>query len=264
MGTAARVGASLNTPGGIAELSKLGRSLILDMDDTVISNRIHFDEAMEALVEIYRRLGGGRLQTDEIRALHARTSAELFPSLGPTPERWFTTGQRTAAEAAGRSLTPVEAAEVRRAAEIAMHDGELLPGVEDALTACRAANLSMVLKTRGEEAKQNQKVREHGLRRFFGKSIWIVGSKDARSFRTAVERYALVRPVSIGDSVASDIVPAREAGLDAIFLESQHQVPDHEVGADHSLPSGALSAPSLPEALRLLLDQRARDAERLR
>lgn len=253
---AARIGAALNTPAGIAQLRNLEYSLIVDMDDTLISNQAHFDDATDALLGIFYRLDDAGRPKAVLRALHDEIEATLLPSLGYTPERWFASARRTAELVAGRELTGVEQAEVRRAAGIAMHDGEILPGTEDALTACREAGVKMILKTKGQREKQQQKLAAHRFDRFFGEQIWVVERKDVDSFRMAVEHYGLRNPVSLGDSLRSDIAPARAAGIDAIHLQSGGIVPDFERNGGE-MPEGAMSAPSFPEGVQLLLDLQA-------
>lgn len=251
---AAAAGRRLNTIAGIEQLARLGRGLVVDMDDTLISNQAHFDQATDALTGVFYRLDHADRSPQVLRDLHAEVDSSLVSMLGYTPERWFTAAEKTAEIIAGRDLTALEREEVRKAAEIAMDVGEILPGVEDALSACHKAGVRMLLKTKGCRDKQAEKLVAHRFNRFFGERIWIVDRKDPESFKQAVAHFGLQRPVSIGDSARSDIAPARKAGMDAILVNSGGQVPRHEKA---ELERGVMRAPSFPEAVQLLVDLEA-------
>src|SRR5690606_31229883 len=117
---AAAAGRRLNTIAGIEQLARLGRGLVVDMDDTLISNQAHFDQATDALTGVFYRLDHADRSPQVLRDLHAEVDSSLVSMLGYTPERWFTAAEKTAEIIAGRDLTALEREEVRKAAEIAM------------------------------------------------------------------------------------------------------------------------------------------------
>ena len=73
--------------------------------------------------------------------------------------------------------------------------------------------------TKGNITEQLSKVERSGLKEFFT-AIEVFAEKDATAYRTVVEKYGLVRELTwmIGNSPKSDINPALEAGLHAVFV----------------------------------------------
>jgi putative hydrolase of the HAD superfamily len=73
--------------------------------------------------------------------------------------------------------------------------------------------------TKGNITEQLGKVERSGLKNYFT-AIEVVAEKDAGAYRAVVEKYGLVRDLTwmIGNSPRSDINPALEAGLHAVFV----------------------------------------------
>ena len=189
------------------------------MDDTLISNQILFEDSKEVLHPLYAELDQQGRSLAEIAELHVTVDSDNIASMGYTPERWHFSAQQVAAIVAGRSLTFDESARVREAAEIALGTGEILDGVEQTLDALAGAGVEMVLKTKGCEVKQAEKLAEHRFDRFFGERIVVVERKDEGSFAEITTRFGLRAPVSIGDSERSDVAPALANGFEAILID---------------------------------------------
>jgi putative hydrolase of the HAD superfamily len=79
------------------------------------------------------------------------------------------------------------------------------------------------LFTKGHPEEQKLKVDRSGLAEFFGHTA-IVKEKDAPAYATLVaeRRMDPGRTWMIGNSPKSDINPAIEAGLNAVFVPHQH------------------------------------------
>ena len=77
----------------------------------------------------------------------------------------------------------------------------------------------LILFTKGEPAEQAAKVERSGLQIHFD-AIEIVAEKDAATYRTLVNRHHVVKSHGwmVGNSPRSDINPALEAGLNAVFI----------------------------------------------
>jgi putative hydrolase of the HAD superfamily len=95
---------------------------------------------------------------------------------------------------------------------------DLLPDVPETLAdLARRHRLFMV--TKGNITEQLGKVERSGLKDYFT-AIEVVAEKDPSAYRTVVEKYGLMRDITwmIGNSPKSDINPALETGLHAVFV----------------------------------------------
>ena len=73
--------------------------------------------------------------------------------------------------------------------------------------------------TKGAVAEQTGKVERSGLKEYFA-AVEIVSEKDASTYRSVVSKYSLLSDDTwmIGNSPKSDINPALEAGLRAVYV----------------------------------------------
>lgn len=168
----------------------------------------------------------GQLQVD--------LSNSLVPSLGFTPLRWRVASLEAGRQIAKRDLTKAEEKEVLKAAEVAMGIGEFYPGVLETLKSLKEAEVPMGLLTKGERAKQQEKIDGLNLRRFFDK-ITICECKDAALLQKISKEWDFEDPTVIGDSEASDILPAETCGMRAILIDRglfRWSVERHEEAVD--------------------------------
>ena len=101
---------------------------------------------------------------------------------------------------------------------IAGHPMEILPEVPEAL-ADLAQRHHLFLVTKGNITEQSGKVERSGLKGYFT-AVEVVAEKDAATYNGVVEKYGLLKESTwmIGNSPKSDINPALEAGLHAVFV----------------------------------------------
>jgi len=97
---------------------------------------------------------------------------------------------------------------------------ELMPGVAETLTHLGAEHHLLML-TKGELDIQKRKVERSGLAHHFA-SVHIVPEKDSSVYRELVGTHALDPEATwmIGNSPKSDILPALDAGLRAVYIPS--------------------------------------------
>jgi putative hydrolase of the HAD superfamily len=95
---------------------------------------------------------------------------------------------------------------------------EILPEVPETL-ADLALRHHLFLVTKGNITEQSGKVERSGLKEHFA-AVEVVAEKDAATYNAVVEKYGLLRESTwmIGNSPKSDINPALEAGLHAVFV----------------------------------------------
>lgn len=230
-------------------LQELKRGIILDMDDTLNVNNDLFMRSRAVLVQIYQRLaGGGDIAQMALR--QQEISNNLVPAYGFTPKRWFVASEECGEEFAGRPLTDEEKKEISEAAEIALGIGELHSGVSETLALLHEYDVPVVLLTKGEQPKQQEKIVGHKLDQLLRGRCEIVERKNAAVILEVAERYGLQSPVMIGDSESSDVIPALQAGFSAIHIDRGNLAWKLEQTGDSVAPK----AGSFPEAVKLLLD----------
>lgn len=102
--------------------------------------------------------------------------------------------------------------------ELLAHPVELLDGVIETLDALSAGH-QLVLITKGDLFHQESKVAESGLADLFD-AVHIVSEKTSATYREVLDRFDVAAPefVMVGNSLASDVLPAVEAGCRGIHV----------------------------------------------
>jgi putative hydrolase of the HAD superfamily len=190
--------------------------LILDADDTLWENNIYFEDAFDEFTEF---LAHSRLQPHEVRAaldeielanarIHGYGSKNFGRNLRECFERLSERGVRD-----GDLDTVMSFAE--RILECPM---QVLSGVEETL-AYLAPRHELTLFTKGHPDEQKLKLDRSELGGYFAHTA-IVKEKDSAAYRKLVEERGFDprRSWMIGNSPKSDINPALECGLNAVFV----------------------------------------------
>jgi len=102
--------------------------------------------------------------------------------------------------------------------EMLAHPIELLPGVEDTIAAL-TGHYRLVLITKGDLLDQERKLAQSGLGERFD-AVEIVSDKTARAYAGIFARHGdgAASAVMVGNSMASDVIPAIEAGGWGVFV----------------------------------------------
>jgi len=190
--------------------------LIIDADDTLWENNVYFEQAFDRFVEF---LAHSTMSAQQVRdvlddiervnaKIHGYGSANFGRNLRECCERL-----------SERALSPADLQTVLRFAEqILEQPMELIEGVPETL-AYLAGRHELTLFTKGHPEEQKLKVDRSGLAVYFG-ATHIVREKDAAAYRRLVAERAMepARSWTIGNSTKSDVNPALEAGLNAVFV----------------------------------------------
>lgn len=192
---------------------------MIDGDDTLWENNIYFEAALERFIDFldHSRLSRGQVreavaQVEKLNiARHGYGSNAFARNL---EEAYAALRERDVREDDSRALLAF-------AGEITDHDLEILPGVESTLADLSLRN-ELTLFTKGDLAEQQLKVDRSGLARFF-KQVVISPEKDVNAYLDLVARHGLdaERTWMVGNSPRSDINPAIQAGLGAVFVPHQ-------------------------------------------
>jgi putative hydrolase of the HAD superfamily len=194
--------------------------LIIDADDTLWENNIYFERAFDDFVAYldHSSLSAREIRDvlDAIEAVNAKThgygSLNFARNLRQTYERLC---EREIGETDLRAVMGL----AERILECPI---EIIEGVEETLTHL-AARHDLTLFTKGHPEEQKLKVDRSGLGRFFAHTA-IVKEKDRAAYCSLVVERAMdpSRTWMIGNSPRSDVNPALEAGLGAVFIPHAH------------------------------------------
>jgi putative hydrolase of the HAD superfamily len=194
--------------------------LIIDADDTLWENNIYFERAFEQFCDF---LAHSSMLPAEVRAVldeietvnskvHGYGTANFARNLTECYHRLV---ERDAgAEDLPRIMSFTE--------QILHHPIELIPGVEETLEYVSLRH-DLTLFTKGNPEEQKLKLDRSGLAIYFGHTA-IVKEKDATSYAALIHERRLDTATTwmIGNSPKSDINPALEAGLNAVFVPHEH------------------------------------------
>jgi putative hydrolase of the HAD superfamily len=194
--------------------------LIIDADDTLWENNIYFERAFEDFVQFlaHSSLTPGQVRDvlDEIEMasakIHGYGSVNFGKNLGQTYRHLV---EREVSEA--DVLTVMGFAE-----QILRCPMEVIEGVPETLEYL-ASHHDLTLFTKGHPDEQRLKIDRSGLGAWFGHAA-IVKEKDTAAYRCLVSERGMEpeRTWMIGNSPKSDVNPALEAGLNAVFVPHAH------------------------------------------
>lgn len=196
------------------------RFLLIDADDTLWENNIYFERAFEEFCDFldHSTLTNGQVRAalDEIELvnnrIHGYGSANFARNL---VECYHRLAERQIAEADIERILAL-------AEQIARQPIELLDGVVETLDYLHGRH-NLTLFTKGHPEEQRLKLDRSGLEPCFHHTA-IVKEKDVASYRRLVETFSIPPEECwmIGNSPKSDILPALEAGLWAVFVPHAH------------------------------------------
>jgi putative hydrolase of the HAD superfamily len=193
-----------------------GQNLLIDADDTLWENNIYFERAIANFITF---LDHKTHTPDEVRQVLYDVERGVI--------RQYGYGMHSFANALVAcferlSVDPVTAQlhdQIKTIAyKIAEHPMQLMPEVPETLTFL-AQRHRLFMVTKGNISEQTGKLERSELKQYFT-SVEVLTEKNTAAYRDLVEKYALVREDTwmIGNSPSSDINPAIEAGLHAVFV----------------------------------------------
>jgi putative hydrolase of the HAD superfamily len=193
-----------------------GHTLLMDADDTLWENNVFFERTIDQFAELLEPLGFAREYTrrilNETEHRNIRQYGYGVRSFGRSLEETY---MKLAGNFARREMLVLIGTLVE---ELEKVPPRILDGVPDTL-AYLAPRHRMILLSKGDTAEQAAKVERSGLQSYF-EAIEIVSEKNASAYKRVVEQFRIVKSSGwmIGNSPRSDINPALEAGLNAVFI----------------------------------------------
>ena len=190
--------------------------LLIDGDDTLWENNIYFERAIEAFTGF---LDHSSLKPEEVRAV----LDEIEMTMGYGSLNFARSLQETYRQLVERDVRDEDLERVRSFGEQIMHHPmQVIEGVEETLTYLSPRH-RLILLTKGHQDEQRLKIDSSGLGIYFEHTI-IVAEKDSATYNRLVHELELDIPQTwmIGNSPRSDINPARNVGLNAVFIPHPH------------------------------------------
>jgi putative hydrolase of the HAD superfamily len=194
--------------------------LIIDADDTLWENNIYFERAFDDFVEYLAHSALTPQQVrnilDEIEDANAKIHGYGSANFGRNLQQCF---QHLAERDVGDNDLRTVCRFAERILECPM---EVIEGVPETLEYL-ASRHDLTLFTKGHPEEQKLKIDRSGLGVWFAHTA-IVMEKHAQAYRELVETRGMDPACTwmIGNSPKSDINPALEAGLQAVFVPHQH------------------------------------------
>ncbi|TDB88768.1 HAD family hydrolase [Micromonospora fluostatini] len=206
--------------GGTAGWRRSGQVLVFDADDTLWENNILFERVIDDFLDW---LDHPTLDRREIRHILDDIERANTVAHGYGSKVFLTSLHDCMEKLRERPATDRERQEIEAlAAALAQRQVELIPGVAETLTAL-ADRHDLLLLTKGDDDEQRRKIEASGLDRHF-RAAHVVAEKDVTTYRWLTREHGLdpARAWMIGNSPKSDILPARAAGLNAVFIPNDN------------------------------------------
>jgi len=194
--------------------------LIIDADDTLWENNIYFERAFDSFCDF---LAHSSLAPAEVRAVLDEIETVNNKIHGYGTANFARNLTECYHKLAERDVRQEDLPRIMSFTEqILHHPIELIPGVEETLKYLSLRH-DLTLFTKGNPEEQKLKLDRSGLAIYFGHTA-IVKEKDAASYAALIRERQMVQERSwmIGNSPKSDINPALEAGINAVFVPHEH------------------------------------------
>jgi len=194
--------------------------LIIDADDTLWENNIYFERAFDEFVQY---LDHSTLTPPEVREVLDEIELANAKIHGYGSLNFGRNLRQCYQHLAEREVCEEDLRTVMSFAEQILDcPMQVIDGVAETLEYL-AGRHNLTLFTKGHPEEQKLKIDRSGLGVYFGHTA-IVKEKDVAAYRTLVAERGIDsgRAWMAGNSAKSDINPALEAGLNAIFIPHSH------------------------------------------
>ena len=191
-------------------------TLLIDADDTLWENNVFFEQTIEEFITQVEPLGFSR---EYIRRILNETERSNIRQYGYGVLSFGRSLEETYLKLAGHMARRDVVVQIKRMVDaLEQTPPRLLDGVPETL-AFLSRRHRLILFTKGQQVEQAAKVERSGLQGFFD-AIEIVLEKDVSTYRELIGRHHIVKSHGwmVGNSPRSDINPALECGLNAVFI----------------------------------------------
>ncbi|WP_370872534.1 HAD family hydrolase [Paenibacillus zeirhizosphaerae] len=206
------------------------QQIIFDLDDTLIYCNKYFDLILDQFYETLQEwFAGERLTTEEIREKQIEIDVAGVNKLGFASEHFPRSLIETYlyfCRAYKREPVKTEEEQLLLLGR-SVYDQEVepYPGMVETLESLSKAGHILYLYTGGEPAIQQRKIDKMKLASYFEDRIFIRQHKNVEALEEILRLNQFDRSVTwmIGNSLRTDISPALEAGIHAIYLKQEKE-----------------------------------------
>jgi putative hydrolase of the HAD superfamily len=196
------------------------QTILIDADDTLWHNNIYFERTTDAFIDYLKH---STLSRDEVRHVVAEIERANLKTNGYGAESYAANLVEAYRRLSEGQIDQRQLDDVFNfGMSILDADIELLHGVSETLEDLSVRH-ELVLFTKGDPAEQRSKIERSGIARHFA-HVGIVPEKDVRAYVELVGAVGAVADLTwmVGNSPRSDINPALNAGLNAVFIPYEH------------------------------------------
>lgn len=221
--------------------------VIFDADNTLWETETLYDEARRTLANQLALRG-----IDESLAAEVQQTIdqELYKTHGYAARRFPESFDRTLTYFFP-AATELERETIRSIAERVFNSAAVVHESVIEVVERLKSHYRLAILTAGENWVQQKRLAQFAHLHHF-QAIEIVDHKDAATFERFIEKHEVNRKVSwmVGDSLKSDILPARAVGLHAILIVTRNW--SRVEMSELRLPLGVESVRDLSEVLRII------------
>jgi putative hydrolase of the HAD superfamily len=214
--------------------------LLIDADDTLWENNIYFEQSIADFMVF---LNHREMSREEVRLVINQAEHETILERGYGYHSFAHSLVKTFERLSSEPVTPERHQTIWNFAHrISQYPIEVIEGVPETLAYLCERRHHLILMTKGDFTEQTSKVERSGLKEYFS-AVEVVPEKNAPAYRGIVSKYELTGDLTwmVGNSPKSDINPALNAGINAVFVpHDQTWILEHE------------TVGPVPEGVRLL------------
>ncbi len=222
-------------------------AVVFDGDDTLWSTEALYDRARDTTREVVSAAG---LDGAAWEALERRIDVENVKTFGYSPLRFPTScvqAYETLCRVQNQKVDDTILARIQVTASAVFEcEPPVMPSAAATLSLLRSRGVRLALLTKGDLVIQQRRIESSGLSHFFDLTR-IVSEKTAATINEVVDRLGAKARYTwmVGNSLRSDILPALEAGLQALWIDAH--VWEHERSHDHVVDQRMVALTSLAE-----------------
>jgi putative hydrolase of the HAD superfamily len=192
------------------------QTILIDADDTLWENNIFFEQTISRFLGCLTHLS---YTPEYCRHILNETERRNILQHGYGVRSFRRSLEDTYLKLAGGMARKEVVQEIEKmAVELEGTPPHVLDGVPETLSYLSGRH-RLILLSKGEAAAQAAKVERSGLARYF-EAVEIVPEKNSDTYEKIVQQFKIVKSNGwmVGNSPRSDINPALQAGLNAVFV----------------------------------------------
>lgn len=235
-------------------------NIIFDLDDTLSHCNKYFEMVVNQFLEIMGDwFGEYGLTREAISQKQTEIDLGYVHQFGLTSEHFVRSIVETyeffCHDTGKEKKTSEIVALTKLALSVYEQEYEPYPHTYDTLELLKQEGHHLFLHTGGDEQIQKRKITQLQLAAYFENRVFISRHKDTQALRNIVEtmNFDLHKTWMIGNSLRTDIAPALEVGINAIYIPAQYEWQYNVIEVKHQSESAFLTLSSLaevPEAIQ--------------